>query len=115
MRKMEVSGLEKNSPARRRPWRYEGSDLMLSLRVQPGAGKTEPAGRYGEVALRLRLAAPAHEGKANRACIRFLAKALGVPPASVTILHGQSSRDKLLRIADAPQDRCKALLAAWIS
>ena len=115
MRKMKGSGLEKNSPPRRSPWRYEGSDLMLSLRVQPGAGKTEPAGSYGETALRLRLAAPAHEGKANKACIRFLAKALGVPPASVTILHGQSSRNKLLRIAAPPQDRCKALLAAWAS
>ena len=110
---MTASGLGKNKPARKGPWRYDGGELMLTLRIQAGAERTEMAGRYGETALRLRLAAPAREGQANKACVRFLAKALGVPARAVTILHGESSRDKVLRITEVSQHRCKLLLTQW--
>ena len=108
-------GLEKNKSGRLAPWRFENGDLTLSLRVQPGAGKTEPAGNYGDSALRLRLAAPAVEGRANKACIKFLAKALGVPLAAVSILRGESSRDKVLRVRSVEQTRLKSLLDRWNS
>ena len=114
-RTTKVSGLEKNNPQQHAPWRYEGGQVTLSLRVQPGAGKTEPAGRYGESALRLRLAAPALEGRANKACVRFLAKALGVPMGAVHILHGENSRDKVVRIDAVDADQFQALLARWAS
>lgn len=111
----KASGSAKSEPARRAPFRFSGGVLTLTLRVQPGAAETAPAGRYGDSALRLRLAEPAREGRANRACIRFFSKALGVPAAAVTLLHGQGSRDKVIRIAPVSERQAKALLKRWES
>ena len=111
----KASGLEKNKAVWQAPWRYESGDLTLSLRVQPGAGNTEPAGHYGVSALRLRLAAPAVDGRANKACLKFLAKALGVPLAAVSILHGESSRNKVVRVRAVEETRIQSLLARWES
>jgi hypothetical protein len=84
-------------------WRREqgegaGFALVLSLHVQPGAKRTEVAGVHGD-ALKIRLAAPPVEGKANAALIRFLADAFGVPQRSVTLLRGETSREKTVQIA----------------
>ena len=73
---------------------------MLALHVQPGAKRTEVAGMHGD-ALRVRLAAPPVEGRANEALLRFLSEAFGVPLRQVTLLQGQTSRRKRVRI-DAP-------------
>ena len=67
--------------------------MILDLHVQPGASRTEFAGRYGE-RIKLRLAAPAHEGKANAALIAFLAEYYGVPRRNVRITAGLKSRQK---------------------
>jgi uncharacterized protein (TIGR00251 family) len=56
------------------------------------------------LALKIRVAAPPVEGKANEALIAYLAKALGVPRRAVSILKGESSREKLLLVADAQAD-----------
>lgn len=77
--------------------------LVLVLHVQPGAKRTGFAGTYGD-AIRVRLAAPPVDGKANEALLRFLADAFGVPLRSVTLLHGATSRRKQVRI-DAPSRR----------
>jgi uncharacterized protein (TIGR00251 family) len=81
----------------------EPPDLVLRIHVQPGAKKTEAAGRHGD-ALKLRLAAPPAEGKANLALIAFLADAFGVPRRRVTLLSGEKSREKRVRI-EAPVRR----------
>lgn len=73
------------------------------LHVQPGAKRTQMAGRHGS-ALKLRLAAPPVEGRANDALRAFLADAFGVPQRNVTIVRGEASRDKIVRI-DAPVKR----------
>ncbi len=80
--------------------RAEGNALVLALHVQPGAKRTEVAGMHGD-ALRVRLAAPPVEGRANEALLRFLSEAFGVPLRQVTLLQGQTSRRKRVRI-DAP-------------
>jgi uncharacterized protein len=67
--------------------------LILDLHVQPGASRTEFAGKYGE-RIKVRLAAPAHEGKANAALIEFLADYYGVPRRNVRITAGLKSRLK---------------------
>ena len=84
-------------------WRREESvdgqvTLQLTLHVQPGASRTEVAGTHGD-ALKLRLAAPPVEGKANAELLRFLAEVFGVPRRNVTLLRGESSRAKVVRIA----------------
>lgn len=81
------------------PWLRAGEGgVVLSLHVQPGARKTEVAGRYGD-ALKIRLAAPPVDGKANEALIGFLAASLDVPRKSVTLLSGASARTKRLRVS----------------
>ena len=65
----------------------------LELHVQPGARKTEVAGMHGE-RIKIRLAAPATEGRANEALIEFLAEKFGVAKRDIRILSGMKSRDK---------------------
>ena len=85
-----------------RPWlREDGAGatlaLVLSLHVQPGAKRTEVAGRHGD-ALKVRLAAPPVEGKANAELTRFLADAFAVPRGAVVLLRGETARDKVVRV-----------------
>ena len=72
--------------------------IVLKLHVQPGAKRTEVAGQHGD-ALKVRLAAPPVDGKANGELLRYLAEAFGVPLRSVTLVRGESSRRKVVRIA----------------
>ena len=86
------------------PWRREdGAAIVLTLHVQPGAKRTEVSGTHGD-ALRIRLSAPPVDGKANALLLRFLAGAFGVPLRSVTLLRGDASRAKVVRI-EAPRQR----------
>jgi uncharacterized protein (TIGR00251 family) len=80
------------------PWlrELEGA-IELTLHVQPGAKRTEVVGVHGD-ALKLRLAAPPVDGRANEALVRFLAASFGVTLQQVIVLHGQASRRKLVRI-----------------
>jgi uncharacterized protein (TIGR00251 family) len=85
-------------------WHAEDPDgLRLFLHVQPGAKKTEVAGLHGG-RLKIRLAAPPIDGRANAALCAFLAKALGVPKSAVSVESGEAARQKTVRV-DAP---CKA-------
>lgn len=87
------------------PWRRVSSDGSITLEVhaQPGAKRTEVAGIHGGC-LKIRIAAPAIEGRANEALIAFLAQSFGVPRRNVTLLRGESGRAKTVRIA-APKAR----------
>ena len=61
--------------------------------MQPGASRTEFAGKHGE-RIKVRLAARAQDGKANDALIEFLARHYGVPRRNVRITSGLKSRQK---------------------
>lgn len=74
------------------------SGATFQVKVHPRAKKNEITGEVGE-ALKLSLTTPAIEGRANEACIRFLSKLLNVPRSSVTIAAGESSRNKVIRVA----------------
>ena len=78
-------------------YRWEGEDLLLSLRVQPRAARDELVGPAGDH-LRVRITAPPVEGKANEHLRRFLAGLFHVPRAGVELLAGDQSRSKRLRI-----------------
>lgn len=67
--------------------------------MQPRASKTELAGVH-EGCLKIRLAAPPVEGKANKECIRFLSKLFSLPKSSIVILQGQKSRHKTFLLCD---------------
>ena len=72
--------------------------VIVSVRVTPRAGRDEVAGVDGEGVLRVRVSAAPAGGAATEAVIRLLASALHVPPSSIEVVSGASSRRKRLRI-----------------
>ncbi len=70
----------------------------FTVKIQPRARKNAITGVLGEV-LKISLVAPPVDGKANAACVTFLATLLEVPRSSVTIAAGQSSRTKVIHVA----------------
>lgn len=70
---------------------------MLTLHVQPGAKHSEVAGLHGE-ALKIRLAAPPIEGRANEALLRFIADRFNVPLRNVELKQGAQSRHKRVEV-----------------
>ena len=70
----------------------------LELKVIPNAPRNEVVGWLG-AALKVKVHAPALEGRANDELLDFLAETLGVPRRDVTLLRGDKSRQKLVRIA----------------
>lgn len=74
------------------------SGVLVRLRVSPGAKKTFLKGFYGEDAVKLSVAAPPMDGKANAEAERFLAGLLDVAPSDVAVVHGASSRDKSILV-----------------
>ncbi len=71
--------------------------ITLTLHIQPGAKKTEFAGLHGD-ALKIRLAAPPVDGKANEALVKFVAETLKLPKSAVNLKSGQTSRRKVLEV-----------------
>lgn len=69
---------------------------MLAVRVTPKASAERIAVEEGRV--RIWVAAPPDKGKANKAVIALVAKALGVPKNAIALVHGETAREKLLRI-----------------
>ena len=94
--------------------RADKSGATFQVKVHPRAKKNAITGTLGD-ALKLSLTAPPAEGRANDACIAFLAEVLRLPRSSVTIAAGQSSRNKVVRIvgmtASALEQRLSELLA----
>lgn len=70
----------------------------FAVKVHPRAKKNAITGEVGD-ALKVALTAPPVDGKANEACVEFFAKLLKVPRSSVTIASGQTSRNKVIRVA----------------
>ncbi len=79
------------------------------MRLQPGASKNEVVGRQ-EGVWRIRLTAPPVEGRANRALIEFLAKKLDVARSRITLLRGETSREKLLAVEGLDEATVQARL-----
>jgi uncharacterized protein len=86
-------------------------EVVLRLHVQPGAGRSAVAGRHGE-ALKVRVAAPPREGRANAAVLALVATTLGVKEAALELLSGQSSREKRIRVRGVEPDQVERLLEA---
>jgi uncharacterized protein len=83
--------------------------VVFLLRVQPRASKDEVAGEMAG-ALKVRLQAPAVEGRANEALIEFLAQLLKTPKSAVRILSGDRSRTKRIEIRGVTGQQIQALL-----
>ncbi len=82
----------------------------LKLRIVPNARRDEVVGEYGD-AVKIKVAAPAVEGKANAALLEFIAGCLGVPARTVSLVAGEKSRDKLIAVGGMdPQEARQRLL-----
>lgn len=87
----------------------DGAGCRLVVHVLPQAPRTGADG-WQDSALRVRLAAPPIDGKANEALVAWMAAELGLPRRAVHVLRGAASRHKQLAIAaDA------GLVAAWLA
>ena len=83
--------------------------VVFAVRVQPRASNDEITGEMAG-ALKVRLQAPAVEGRANEALIEFLAQLLKTPKSAVRILNGDRSRSKRLEIRGVTKQQILALL-----
>jgi uncharacterized protein (TIGR00251 family) len=83
--------------------------VSLAVWVTPGAPRSEVGGVV-DGRLRLRLAAPAHEGNANAELIRLVAQTLGIPRRQVDLATGASGRRKLLRVHGVTLDEARRRL-----
>lgn len=72
--------------------------VRIPVRAQPRASRDEIVGEYGG-ALKVRLAAPPVEGEANRALTKLLAKRIGVPRSAVSVVAGETGRNKVVEVA----------------
>ena len=89
---------------------------ILLLRVTPGAASAGLAGIWespeGERRLIVRVTAAPEKGKANKAVVALIAKALGVAKSSVSVISGETDRNKVLRIdAEGAGDAIARLMA----
>ena len=75
-----------------------GATIILKIKAQPNASKSEFAGLYGEDAIKIRLAAPAVEGAANKELIKFLSKQFKLSKSEIVFKSGQTSKIKLLEL-----------------
>jgi uncharacterized protein (TIGR00251 family) len=94
----------------------ERDAVVLRVHVQPGAGRSAVVGRHG-TSLKVRVAAPPVDGRANVAATALVAETLGVKEGDVELVSGQRSRLKRFRIAgieaeDVEFRLCQALAEA---
>jgi uncharacterized protein (TIGR00251 family) len=76
--------------------RTAAGGVYVKLRVSSGAKSTGIKGLYGEGAVRISVAAPPVEGRANAEIERYLARLLGLSRSGVRVVKGAQSRDKLV-------------------
>jgi uncharacterized protein len=86
-----------------------GGGVGFAVRVHPRAKKDAITGEFGD-ALKVSLTSPPVEGRANEACIEFVAKLLKVPRSSVTIASGLTSRNKVIRVAGVTGEQVRSRL-----
>ncbi len=88
----------------------ETSDgIIFTVHVQPRASKNEICGIQGEE-LKLRLTAPPVEDAANKLCIEFIARLLGVAKSKVSIKSGAKSRHKTIKVTGVKSEKLLSLL-----
>ncbi len=80
-----------------------GNDIIIKAKIVPGSSKSKIIGAYND-ALKIAIAAPPVEGKANKKCIAYLAKCFNVAKSKIEIISGQTSKNKLIKIYDISRE-----------
>ena len=94
------------------PGHWQGTDLLLTVHVQPRASRVRVLGLHG-TALKVALTAPPVEGAANQALRQWLAKAFHVAKSRVSIVTGEHSRHKRVRIQSVNATDVRAFFQRW--
>lgn len=87
----------------------DGDDIVLRVHVQPGAGRSAIVGRHGD-ALKVRVAAPPVDNRANEATVELVAELFEVGKQGVSIVGGDRSRVKRVRVSGVEPDDVEPLL-----
>ncbi len=85
------------------------ASTVVRIRLTPRGGRDAVLGWDGEV-LRVKVAAPAVQGQANRALLRLLARELRVPLTALTLARGERSRDKTVAVSGLDADGIRGRL-----
>jgi uncharacterized protein len=94
-------------------WCYAAAgSVRLTVQITPAAKKNEVIGLLGSE-LKIRLQAPPIEGKANTALVRYIAACVGVPKSRVLVVHGHTSRRKVVEISVAGVTPAQVRQALW--
>ena len=90
------------------PLRIEtgGSAVRVWVKAVPGASRDEISGVLGD-RLKVRIRAPAEDGRANQAICATIAKALGLKSRHVTVESGATNPEKVVRIEDVSEDHVR--------
>lgn len=97
-------------------WKQEGEDLLLSIRLTPGAAREDVGGRWGDEKgadwLGARVRAVPEKGRANSALIALVARVLDWPRSAISLESGEGNRLKRLRIKGGGQalERLSAII-----
>jgi uncharacterized protein len=83
--------------------------IRFSAIIQPRSSKNEVAGVYND-ALKIRLTSPPVDGEANKACLRFFSKWLGISPSKVSIVQGFTSKNKTIEVVDLTEKQFHEIL-----
>lgn len=87
----------------------DNKDVIFTAKIIPGSSKTTLAGILGGM-LKIKIAAPAEKGKANKAVIDFLSEKIGVKKNNIAIISGLSSPVKQIRISGVSADELSSKL-----
>ncbi|MBV2184793.1 MAG: DUF167 domain-containing protein [Rhizobium sp.] len=100
-----------------RPYKVFDDHLRLAVRLTPNGGRDAIDGielnAEGEAHLKARVSCVPEKGKANKALVILLAKALGLAKSSVSVVSGDTARQKILRIDGDPEDLAKRIEALF--
>lgn len=102
------------------PYQKQSAGVLIRVRVTPNASKDRVAGLWsgpeGEARLAVRVTAPPDKGRANKAVLKLLAKALGLPKSAVSLTGGEKDRLKTVAVEGDCRDiiaRLEAIIGAF--
>lgn len=83
--------------------------VQLAVHLTPRASRDAIAGMHGE-ALNVKVKAPPVDGKANACLIAFIAEKLGLPKSAVSLVRGETSREKTLLVRERTEDEIRRMI-----
>lgn len=91
-----------------RKHQQQEAGIYITVKIVPGSSRTEITGRYDEM-LKIKVAAPAEKGKANKTLQAFLAKQLGIRKNAVLITNGHTSPIKQIWLEGVSQNEMEKI------